>query len=143
MKMREASSFTLPWMSSAPGLLILDDGYDAEETSELMVREQLARILQSPMFVQSNRLGRFPRFVVGAALRSEASVLKECVIGTEVYDRRPPYHPSQDSIVRTEARRLRSKLKEYYESEGKADPMFIYFRTGSYIPVFRLRETCC
>ena len=29
----------------------------------------------------------------------------------EVYDRKPPYHPSQDSIVRTEARRLRTKLK--------------------------------
>ncbi len=47
------------------------------------------------------------------------TVLKEYVIGTEVYDRKPPYHPSQDSIVRTEARRLRAKLKEYYESEGK------------------------
>ena len=119
MKMREASSFTLPWMSSAPGLLILDDEYDAEETSELMVREQLARILQSPMFVQSNRLGRFLRFVVGAALRGEASVLKEYVVGTEVYDRRPHYHPSQDSIVRTEARRLRSKLKEYSNRKAK------------------------
>jgi hypothetical protein len=42
--------------------------------------------------------------------------LKEYIIGTEVYDRKPPYHPSQDSIVRTEARRLRTKLKEYYES---------------------------
>jgi TolB-like protein len=59
------------------------------------------------------------------------------VIGTEVYDRKPPYHPSQDSIVRTEARRLRTKLKEYYESEGKDNPIFIYFRPGSYIPVFR------
>jgi TolB-like protein len=105
-----------------------------------MVREQLARILQSPIFVQSNRLGRFLRFVVGTALSGEAGVLKEYVIGTEVYDRKPPYHPSQDSIVRTEARRLRSKLKEYYESEGKADQVFIYFRIGSYVPVFRLRE---
>jgi hypothetical protein len=62
------------------------------------------------------------------------------VIGAELYDRKPPYHPSQDSIVRTEARRLRSKLKEYYESEGSADPVLIYFRPGSYVPVFRLRE---
>ena len=53
------------------------------------------------------------------------------------YDRKPPYHPSQDSIVRTEARRLRTKLNEYYESEGKNNPIFIYFRPGSYIPVFR------
>jgi TolB-like protein/tetratricopeptide (TPR) repeat protein len=73
-------------------------------------------------------------------LSGEASLLKEYVIGTDVYDRKPPYHPSMDSIVRTEARRLRSKLKEYYESEAKVDSVFIYFRTGSYVPVFRMRE---
>jgi hypothetical protein len=42
--------------------------------------------------------------------------------------------------VRSEARRLRAKLKEYYEGEGKHDPIFIYFRLGSYVPVFRSRE---
>ena len=51
---------------------------------------------------------------------------------TVVYGRKPPYHPSQDSIVRTEARRLRGKLKGYYDSEGKRDPILIYLRTGSY-----------
>ncbi|MDX6460053.1 MAG: hypothetical protein QOE55_3750, partial [Acidobacteriaceae bacterium] len=56
-------------------------------------------------------------------------------------DRKPPYHPSQDSIVRTEARRLRAKLKEYYESEGKNNPVFIYFRPGAYVPLFRKNET--
>jgi TolB-like protein len=42
-----------------------------------------------------------------------------------------------DSIVRSEARRLRNKLKEYYESVGKDDPVLIYYRLGSYAPVFR------
>ena len=105
--------------------------------SEDLVRAELARILQSPIFVQSDRLGRFLRFAVEHAISGTDEGLKEYVIGAEVYDRKPPYHPSQDSIVRTEARRLRTKLKEYYESEGKNDPIFIYFRPGSYIPVFR------
>jgi len=52
-----------------------------------------------------------------------------------------PYHPNMDSIVRSEARRLRSKLKEYYESTGKDDPVFIYCRLGSYVPVFRLHRS--
>jgi TolB-like protein len=117
-----------------------DDQRNAEVPSESMIREQLARILKSPIFALSTRLSRFLRFVVESTLSDGASTLKEYVIGTEVYDRRPPYHPSQDSIVRTEARRLRSKLKEYYDSQGKADPIFIYFRTGSYVPVFRFRE---
>src|ERR1700748_2174429 len=105
--------------------------------SEDLIRAELARVLDSPILAQSERLGRFLRFAVEHAISGSEDGLKEYVIGTEVYDRRPPYHPSQDSIVRTEARRLRTKLKEYYESEGKGNPIFIYFRPGSYVPVFR------
>jgi len=117
------------------------NGPTYENCSEKEVRSELSRILQSPLFSQSERLGRFLRFSVDSVLTGKADSLKEYVIGTEVYDRKPPYHPSQDSIVRTEARRLRAKLKEYYESEGSADPVFIYFRPGTYIPVFRRNES--
>ncbi len=109
--------------------------------SENAIRQELTRILHSPIFSQSDRLGRFLRFTVEHALSGKDDGLKEYVIGTEVYDRKPPYHPSQDSIVRTEARRLRTKLKEYYEMEGKDDAVFIYFRPGSYIPVFRSKDS--
>ena len=104
-----------------------------------LIREQLSRILESPVFSLSTRLSRFLRFVVETSLAGQEHTLKEYVIGTEVYDRMPPYHPSQDSIVRTEARRLRSKLKEYYATEGTDDLIFIYFRIGSYIPVYSSR----
>jgi len=113
----------------------------SENFSEEEVRSELSRILQSPLFTQSDRIGRFLRFAVEAVLRGKAESLKEYVIGTEVYDRKPPYHPSQDSIVRTEARRLRAKLKEYYDSDGKEDPVFIYFRAGTYVPVFHRNES--
>jgi TolB-like protein len=118
----------------------LVDGLTYENCSEQEVRAELSRILQSPLFSQSERLGRFLRFTIDSVLAAKADSLKEYVIGTEVYDRKPPYHPSQDSIVRTEARRLRAKLKEYYESQGRKDPVFIYFRPGTYIPVFRRNE---
>ena len=101
-----------------------------------MISAELARVLESPSFAQSERLGRFLRFAVEHAINGSEDRLKEYVIGTEVYDRKAPYHPSQDSIVRTEVRRLRIKLKEYYESEGKDNTIFIYLRPGSYIPVF-------
>jgi TolB-like protein len=118
----------------------LVDGLTYENCSEQEVRAELSRILQSPLFSQSERLGRFLRFTIDSVLAAKADSLKEYVIGTEVYDCKPPYHPSQDSIVRTEARRLRAELKEYYESEGREDPVFIYFRPGTYIPVFRRNE---
>jgi len=111
-----------------------------ENIPENEIRTQLALILQSDLFAQSDRLGRFLRFTVENVLAGNAHILKEYVIGTEVYDRKTPYHPSQDSIVRTEARRLRAKLKEYYESSGKDDRIFIYLRPGTYVPVFRRNE---
>src|SRR5580658_9214745 len=112
----------------------------SDDPSEQEIRAELDRLLQSTTFLQSDRLGRFLRFAIENALSGHADVLKEYVIGTEVYDRKPPYHPSQDSIVRTEARRLRAKLKEYYESEGRKNPVFIYFRPGTYVPLFRRNE---
>jgi TolB-like protein len=107
---------------------------------EQEIRDQLSRILESPLFIQSERLGRFLRFTVETTLAGEARSVKEYLIGTEVYERKPSYHPGEDSIVRSEARRLRRKLKEYYESNGKDDPVLISYRLGSYVPVFSLRE---
>ena len=119
--------------------------YEAERGNERnidqqVVREEVERILGSPIFAQSNRLARFLRYTVDTALAGNSAALKEYLIGTEVYDRKPPYHPSVDSIVRSEARRLRNKLRQYYESIGKDDPLFIYYRTGSYAPAFRPRH---
>jgi TolB-like protein len=107
---------------------------------EQEIRDQLSRILESSLFIQSERLGRFLRFTVETTLAGEAGSVKEYLIGTEVYERKPSYHPGEDSIVRSEARRLRRKLKEYYESDGKDDPVLISYRPGSYVPVFTLRE---
>ena len=108
------------------------------DVPEGAIREQLLRMLDSPIFVHSHRLSRFLCFTVETTLAGQAETLKEYLIGTEVYDRKPPYHPSVDSIVRSEARRLRNKLKQYYESVGKDDSVFIYYRPGrGYVPVFR------
>jgi hypothetical protein len=117
--------------------LVISDSRSGQTISEEAIREALARILESAMFIQSARLSRFLRFTVEATLAGEADTLKEYLIGTEVYDRKPPYHPSADSIVRGEARRLRNKLREYYESVGKDDSVLIDYRPGSYVPTFR------
>lgn len=108
-----------------------------EAISEEAIRVELSRILESPMFVQSQRLSRFLRFTVETTLAGAGEMLKEYLIGTEVYDRPTSYRPSEDTIVRGEARRLRNKLKEYYESAGRNNPVFIHYRPGSYMPIFR------
>jgi len=45
--------------------------------------------------------------------------------------------PTQDSIVRTEAGRLRARLGEYYKGEGNGDALVIELPKGGYVPVFR------
>ena len=42
--------------------------------------------------------------------------------------------------MRTEAKRLRSKLKDYYETEGVDDKVLIYYRSGTYQPVIRASQ---
>jgi TolB-like protein len=103
------------------------------------IRESLTRILKSKTFAKANQLGRFLQFVVCTTLSGKESELKEYKIGTEVYDRKQSYSPSQNSIVRTEAGRLRSKLKQYYETEGKDEEVIISIRPGSYVPKFSRR----
>jgi hypothetical protein len=111
-----------------------------DSLSEQAIRDQLTKLLTSKIFARSERLGRFLQFTVDQVLAGKQHELKEYVIGVEVYDRRPPYNPTVDSIVRSEARRLRGKLKQYYEFDGKTDPLRIFFRPGSYIPQICLQE---
>jgi serine/threonine-protein kinase len=98
---------------------------------------QLEKILAHGLFARSERMGRFLRVAVERALDGRADELKEYLIGVEVFDRKQSYDPRVDPIVRVEARRLRSKLKAYYDGEGRSDPIVIEFFLGSYAPHFR------
>ena len=101
------------------------------------VCEQLARIVDSPRFISSARLCRFLTHIVNRTIRGDLNSLKEFSIAMEVFDRTSKYDPNVDAIVRVEARRLRAKLKEYYEGPGRNDPVLIELRPGSYVPIFR------
>jgi serine/threonine-protein kinase len=98
------------------------------------VREALDRIVSSPGFAGAGRLGPFLRFVVERALGGDP--VKESIIGVEVFGRPADYDPRIDPIVRVEARRLRSRLTEYYEGVGSTDTVRIGLPRGTYVPVF-------
>src|SRR5215467_2612871 len=105
------------------------------------VREQLERVVNSPGFVLSARLRRFLAHIVNRTIDGDLDSLKEFSIAMEVFDRTADYDPNIDAIVRVEARRLRSKLKAYYEEgPGRSDPVLIGLRPGSYVPIFRWLE---
>src|SRR5581483_7097437 len=101
------------------------------------VLSELERILASPGFCRNERLSRFLRFAVERSINGCGHELKETVIATEVFGRRPDYNPKQDAIVRIEAGRLRSRLNDYYIGDGKEDAIVIEMPKGGYAPVFR------
>ena len=101
--------------------------------------DAVARIQGSRAMTGCARLSELLRFVVKATLSGQADYVKETMIGVVVFGRKPDYNPKVDTIVRSQAWRLRNKLRQYYESEGAHDPVIIDLPRGRYVPVFRLR----
>lgn len=110
---------------------------DVSGSNERLIREELQRVLSSSSFKQNERLSRFLRFVVERHLEGKDDEIKESLIGVEVFGRRPDFDPKLDSIVRTEAARLRARLFEYYAGEGLHDRAVIELPKGRYRPSFR------
>lgn len=103
-----------------------------------VIREQVERIVATPDFAGFPRSVAFLRYVVEQTLAGRGDELKESVIGVEVYGRDPGYNPKVDSVVRTQARRVREKLNEYYNVVGKDDPVRIEIPKGAYVPEFKV-----
>ena len=96
----------------------------------------LEKILASAGFRNSERMRRFLRVTVERTLDGATDQLKEFSLGHDVFDRGESYDPRTDSIVRVEARRLRKKLRAYYEGDGRLDEIVIHFHPGKYVPLF-------
>src|SRR5581483_7881110 len=102
------------------------------------VREQLDRILESNVFSAAPQISRLLTFLVEATLAGKP--LKESVIGVSFFNRDSGYDPQQDPVVRTEIRRLRLKLGEYYVKDGIGAPLLIEIPQGGYKAKFSFRE---
>ncbi len=109
---------------------------DRIEPSAESIREALRKLSSSPRFASSERLCRFLRFTVEETLAGKTDQLKETIVGAEVFGRKPDYDPRLDAVVRIEAVKLRARLKEYYDNEGRNDPVRIDLPKGGYVPVF-------
>ena len=104
------------------------------------VQHQLNKILASRTFTRSKELRRFLHYAVEQRLLDPSLRLKEYLVGVAVFGRGDNFNPGMDPIVRVQARRLRSKLSLYYETEGAADSVSIHLPVGGYAPVFAVRS---
>lgn len=105
------------------------------------VREDLIRRLEtSQTFEKSPRLRAFLSYVCQCALHDKPESATEQQIGIHVFNRTPGYNPSEDNVVRSQARLLRWKLEQYFSGEGKNEPLIIVIPKGQYLPVFEARS---
>jgi hypothetical protein len=97
------------------------------------------RISRSPHFQKSARLRDFLTYVVGETLQGRTGSLNEHQIGCSVFERPSDYRPADDNIVRVHARQLRSRLEEYFLTDGREESILLEIPKGSYIPLFHER----
>lgn len=92
-------------------------------------------------FERSPRLAKLLKFVGQKYLDGETDEITEYNIATEVFGRAKTSFDSTDSIARTEMYRLRKKLKEYYDADGRDHPIQILIPFRTYVPEFVRRDS--
>ena len=90
-----------------------------EENSEIVpaveVQKALAAILQSTPFHSSKQSQQLLQYIVDQTLAGHFEMLKERIIGANVFGRRPDYDTNDDPIVRSRAAEVRKRLAVYYQ----------------------------
>jgi hypothetical protein len=102
--------------------------------------ELVLRVADSVYFRKGPKLRAFLLYVCENSILGRPEDLREQLIGSKIFGRRPDYDPSDDNIVRVEARELRKRLETYFAQEGKDEAIVIEIPKGAYVPIFRPRE---
>ena len=111
--------------------MVAQTGPNAEQ-----VRAALKRILASNQFVHAESVSSLLKYIVEHALEGKSQSLKEYTLGVEVFHRGADFNSKEDTIVRVQARTLRSRLESYYQTDGREDPIRVIVPKGTYVPTF-------
>lgn len=109
-----------------------------EELDREAIREQVDRILASPIFRNSRRNSSLLKHVVERALEGRPEELKERSIGVDVFGKAADYDTNTDHVVRSVAGEVRRRLAQYYMEPGREPELRIDLHAGSYVPQFRV-----
>jgi hypothetical protein len=95
------------------------------------------RIVSSPPFQKSTRLRDLLEYITERTIHGHAHELTEQHIGNTLFHKPSGYSSLEDSSVRVHARQLRLKLHEYFDEEGRDEPLILSIPKGSYTPIFK------
>jgi hypothetical protein len=101
------------------------------------VHTALEAVLQSPPFRTSKQCQALLRYIVEHTLAGEDHLLRERVIGANVFNRPPDYDTGNDPVVRARAGEVRKRLAQHYQQENaQAFDLQIDIPSGSYHATF-------
>jgi hypothetical protein len=97
------------------------------------------RIVSSAHFVKAPQLRDILVYLTRRALEDNATAISEHEVGCNVLGRRADFNPNEDNIVRVQVRHLRKKLEDFFDTEGRDEPVVLTIPKGSYVPCFSPR----
>ncbi|HZY63893.1 MAG TPA: hypothetical protein VFE38_15340 [Edaphobacter sp.] len=98
--------------------------------------ELVQRIVRTQGFAKSERLSAFLLYISRQTIINNSGILTEQKIGEAVFGRPIAYDPRDDNIVRAHASRLRKRLEDYYNEDGREERIRVSVPRGTYVPVF-------
>lgn len=109
-------------------------------TEGQLALEALQKIIAHPPFSTADSLRNLLTYLVNQTVERPGEPIREAQIAAAVFNKTESFDPRQDSTVRVQTSRLRTKLSEYYLAAGRTDTWILDVPKGSYAVTIRERE---
>jgi hypothetical protein len=115
--------------------------YIEVEPEQAQIDKALEDVLTGSVFRSSRQCQALLSYIVEHSKAHREELLRERVIGANVFGRAPDYDTGNDPVVRSRAAELRKRLAQHYMRAGGANGAIrIEIPTGSYRAVFEVAE---
>jgi hypothetical protein len=115
------------------------DSHDRQAVSDTVpaaeIQKTLSAILLSTPFRTSKQSQLLLKYIVNQTLSGHVEMLKERIIGANLFNRRPDYDTNSDPIVRARAAEVRKRLALYYQGAHE-EATLISVPSGSFKATF-------
>jgi hypothetical protein len=112
----------------------------AAEPEANLIERALEDVLAGSSFRSSRQCQALLRYIVEHTMAHQDEMLRERVIGANVFGRAPDYDPGNDPVVRSRAAEVRKRLAQHYLHSNGHETIRIEVPSGSYRAIFETAE---
>jgi hypothetical protein len=130
----------MPTANQKKDSVIIEDTPTNKENTlcKASIEKALKTIIDSPIFQTSKQSQKLLTYIVHHSLLKDDNLLRERVIGSQVFDRAPNYDAANDPVVRARVSEVRKRLAQYYLSNNPVKTNIrIEIPVGSYRASFK------